>query len=44
MAETGSFLKIFRVLKLYNFHLNRRVATSLLTSGRKEPMASLKGY
>lgn len=44
MVKTSFLFKVFRVFELDNFHLYRGGGTSLLMSGRKEPMASRKGY
>ena len=44
MREAGLLLKILVVLELYDFDLSESLGTSLLMSGRKEPMPSRKGW
>jgi hypothetical protein len=44
MGEADTFLKEFGLVELYDFDLSSGGATSLLMSGRKEPMAKRKGY
>jgi hypothetical protein len=43
MGETQPLFKHLGVPQLYNFDLSELIPTSLLMSGKKEPMPSLKG-
>lgn len=44
MGEAQLFLEVFVFVELDDFYLVGGRITSLLTSGRNDPMASLKGY
>ena len=43
MLKTALFFKIFGIFELDDFNLSLSGSTSLLISGRNEPMASRKG-
>lgn len=44
MREGDALLEVLALIELYDFNLSEPGRTSLLTSGRKEPMANRKGY
>lgn len=43
MLKAALFFKIFGIFELYDFDLDGVGSTSLLMSGRNEPIASRKG-